>query len=499
MLIVMSGLPGTGKTSVAEELAGHLDVEKLTTDELRRRMDTHPDYSKKHKRSVYAALMKEAGKRLEQGDSVILDGTFFKRDMRRQAEELTRDRHDVFFLIEVICPEDIVKERIEQRYQAGTDASEADFNVYKIMQKQFEKIDHPSFVVDTRDEKAWKEKIKDIANAVRIKQKHRDIIDPIMTESRRLFQTHMSWVVLDGTWARKIKKPVKYSFVDYSTLERRKSFCDRENTLNSMISPDIYKGVEPIIRSNGKVTFSGEGKILDYCVKMKELPQSDRMDYRLEKNSVTKSHVQEIASILFDFHNQSHKAKEEYGRIEAIRDNFQPAFALKDFIQDEIGEGEIMARIHKRVEHFFSRHKDLFKKRNREGRVRRGHGDVRSKNIFVTEEKIYLFDAIEFSEKIASCDVAADLAYLAMDLYFFRHKELADTLVDQYVSLSGDQDLLKMIDFYQCYRAVVQVLVQAYQLQDEDVEKEQKEEAGDLCREYLRLAEEFISKVKSEV
>lgn len=498
MLIVMSGLPGTGKTSVAEELAGHLDIEKLTTDELRRRIDKHPDYSKKHKRSVYAALMEEAGKQLKKGNSVILDGTFFKQDMRRRAEELARDHRDIFFLIEVVCPEDIVKKRIEQRYQAGTDASEADFNVYKIMQNQFEKIDNPDFVVNTRDENAWKEKIKDIANAVRIKQKHRDIIDPILNESRRLFQTHMSWVILDGTWARKIKKPVKYSFVDYSTLERRKSFCNRENALNSMISPDIYKGVEPITCSNGKVTFSGEGKILDYCVKMKELPQSDRMDKRLEENTVTKSHIQDIARILFDFHNQSHKAKEEYGRIEAIRDNFQPAFALTDFIQDEIGEGERMARIHRRVEHFFSRHKDLFKKRNREERVRRGHGDVRSKNIFITEEKIYLFDAIEFSEKIASCDVAADLAYLAMDLNFFRHKELADSLTDQYVSLSGDQDLLKLIDFYQCYRAVVQVLVQAYQLQDEDVEKEQKEEAGELCREYLRMAEEFILKVKSE-
>ncbi len=498
MLIIMSGLPGTGKTSVAKELAGHLGAERLSTDELRRKIDKNQDYSEQHKRSVYAVLMEKAEKILEQRKSVILDGTFFKRDLRQRAEKLARKHGESFFLVEVVCPENIVKRRIEDRYQAGTDASEADYKVYKMMKKQFEDIKDPDFAIDTRNEGKWKAKVQDSANSIRIMKGHKDVIDPLLTEDRRLFQTHMSWVILNGSRARKIKKPVLYSFVDYSTLEKRKRFCHRENMLNSLIAPEIYMGVEPVVRRDGKVEFGGEGEILDYCVKMKELPQKDRMDHRLEQNSVTHDHIQEIARILYDFHNQSHKAGDEYGRIEAIRDNFEPAFALKDFIQDQLGEGERLARIHQSVENFFNRHQDLFKKRNREGRVRRGHGDVRSKNIFITSDKIYLFDAIEFSEKIASCDVAADLAYLAMDLNFFNCNELAGVLVDQYVSLSEDQDLFKLIDFYQCYRAVVQVLVQAYQLRDEDVGKEQKEEAGELCRKYLRLAEDFMLKVNSE-
>jgi aminoglycoside phosphotransferase family enzyme/predicted kinase len=489
MVIIMSGLPGTGKTSVAEDLAGYLGAERLATDELRRKIDQHPDYSKKHKRSVYAALMKEAEKRLEKGKSVILDGTFFKRDMRRRAEELAGEHGKISILIEVVCPEEIVRKRIEDRCQAGTDASEADYKVFKIMQKQFENIDNPDFVVNTSDEKKWKEKVQDIANSIRIKSGHHDIIDPLLTEDRRLFQTHMSWVILDGTWARKIKKPVKYSFVDYSTLEKRKRFCHRENMLNSLISPDIYKGVEPVKRTDGNVSFGGDGETLDYCVKMKELPQEDRMDHRLEQDRVREDHIRKIARILYDFHNRSHKAEEKYGRIDAIRDNFKPAFELRDLVQDQLGEGNRLNRIQENVEDFLTTHQNLFEKRNREGRVRHGHGDARSKNIFISDDNIYLFDAIEFSEKIACCDVAADLAYLAMDLNFFRHSGLAGVLVDHYVSLSGDRDMLKLIDFYQCYRAIVQVLVQAYQLQDEDVGEEQKHEARELCRCYLKLAD----------
>ncbi|MFO7867150.1 MAG: AAA family ATPase [Candidatus Aminicenantes bacterium] len=491
MIIIMSGLPGTGKTSVAGELAGHLGAARLTTDELRRKIDKHPDYSKKHKRSVYAALMEEAAKKLEQGEPVILDGTFFKRDMRRRAGELARKHDESFFLVEVTCPEEVVKKRIEKRYQAGADASEADYKVYKIMGNQFEEIEHPDYVVDTRDEKAWKEKVQDIANRIRVKNRHVEIIDPLMERGGNLFQTHMSWVILDGTYARKIKKPVKYSFVDYSTLERRKRLCHREYHLNFLISPEIYLGVEPIVRENGKVAFSGEGTTLDYCVKMKELPQEDRMDHRLEKNTVSGSHIREIAWILFDFHNRSHKAEDIYAGTEAVRDNFKPVFELSELIQDKLGEEERMDMIRRNVDDFLNRRQDLFEKRKHENKVRHGHGDARTKNIFITENEVFLFDAVEFSEKIASCDVAADLAYLAMDLNFFGRNDLADTLVSRYVSLSGDSDLYKLIDFYQCYRAMVQVLVQAYLLEDEDVGRDQKKKAGELCKRYLELAGDF--------
>ncbi len=493
----MSGLPGTGKTSVAKELAGHLGAVKITTDELRRKIDKHPDYSKKHKRRVYAALMQEGEKRLEQDKIIILDGTFFKQDMRRRAEELARIRDELFFLIEVTCPENVVKKRIENRCQAGTDASEADYKVYKIMQKQFEDIAEPDFIIDTAHEEKWKQTVQDIANNIRIKKGHQSIIEPLLGGKHRLFQTHMSWVILDGTFAWKIKKPVKYSFVDYSTLERRKRFCHREQQLNSMISPDIYLGVEAVKQKNGQTEFGGEGETLEYAVKMKELPQENRMDHRLEKDEVTDNHLREIARILYDFHNRSHKAEEIYGKIETIRDNFNPIFALRDLIQDQLDAGGRLERIQQEVDGFLNKNQTLFGKRNREGHVRHGHGDARSKNIFITDEHIYLFDAVEFSEKIASCDVAADLAYLAMDLHFFGHKKAAGILVDHYVSLSEDKEMLRLIDFYQCYRAMVQVLVQAYLLQDEDVKLEQKQEARELCRQYLQLAEDFLAKVKS--
>ena len=494
MLITISGLPGTGKTSAAKELSQHLKAERLTTDELRSRIDKHPDYSQKHKRSVYAALMEEAEKRLDQGKDVILDGTFFKQDMRQRAKELAQKQNELFYLIKVTCPEETVKERIEKRYQSGSDASEADFKVYKIIQNQFQKIKNPDYVIDTTDEKEWKEKVQDITNRIRVKTRHQELIEPLLENGRHLFQTHMSWVILDGEYARKIKKPVKYSFADYSTPVKRKRFCHRENNLNSLISPDIYLGVESIVKKDNTIEFGSQGEILDYCVKMKELPQEDRMDHRLKKNQVSPEDIQKIAQILFDFHNRSHTAEEHYGTVEAIKENFKPAFELQEFIQNKLDKGKHIDSIRNNVENFLKHHQDLFQKRINQEKIRHGHGDVRSKNIFITNDKIYLFDAIEFSEKIACCDVAADLAYLAMNLNFFGRKELAKILIKHYVSLSNDQDFLKLVNFYQCYRAMVQVLVQSYIMKDEDVSEDKKEEAAELCQQYLSLAEDFSKK-----
>jgi len=495
MLVITSGLPGTGKTSVAKELSKHLKAERLTTDELRGRIDKHPDYSQKHKRSVYAALIQEGEKRLNQGENVILDGTFFKQDMRQRARDLAKKHEEIFFLIEVTCPEEIVKERIEERYQSGSDASEADFKVYKIIQNQFEEIKDPDYIIDTSDENEWKEKALDLTNRIRVKTRHKEMIDPLLEEGHQLFQTHMSWVILDGKYARKIKKPVKYSFADYSTPAKRKRFCHRENILNSLISPDIYLGVEFIVKKDHSIEFGAKGDVMDYCVKMKELPQEDRMDHQLKKNQVTEDHIQKITEILFDFHNRSHTAEKIYGTVKSIRENFKPAFELREFIQQKTGKGKQVDSIQTNVEKFLELHRDLFQKRIDQEKIRHGHGDVRSKNIFITQRKIYLFDAIEFSEKIACCDVAADLAYLAMDLNFFGHKKLAETLIDHYISLSNDPDFYKLANFYQCYRAIVQVLVQSYIMKDEDVNEDKKKEAADLCQKYLELAEKFSSKI----
>jgi hypothetical protein len=494
MLVTISGLPGTGKTSVAKQLSGQLKADRLTTDELRSQIDKHPDYSQKHKRSVYAALMKEAEKRLEKGQNVILDGTFFKQDMRQRAKDLAQKHDEQFYLIKIICPEETVKQRIEKRYQSGTDASEADFKVYKIIQNQFQKIKGPDYIIDTGNENEWKDKVVDVANRIRVKNRHDEMIEPLLGKGTQLFQTHMSWVILDGTYARKIKKPVKYSFADYSTLVKRKRFCHRENNLNSLISPEIYLGVEFIVKKDHTIEFGSTGKVLDYCVKMKELPQEDRMDHRLKKNQVSKKHIQQITEILFDFHQRSHTAEEKYGTVEAIKENFKPVFELREFIQQKLEKRKQVDSIQNNVENFLKHNQDLFQKRIEKEKIRHGHGDVRSKNIFITKDKIFLFDAIEFSEKIACCDVAADLAYLAMDLNFYGHKKLAKILIDHYVSLSNDQDFLDLVNFYQCYRAMVQVLVQAYIIQDEDVSKDKKSKAVNLCQQYLSLAKDFSHK-----
>lgn len=306
----------------------------------------------------------------------------------------------------------------------------------------------------------------------------------------RMLQTHISWVFLTGKYAYKVKKPVDFGFLDYTTLEKRKGFCKKELEINRKLSGDMYVGVLPINEFGGNVRINGPGEAIDYAVKMKELPQDSLMNNLLDKNLVGTDAMDKIVDMLLGFYSRTETFRDpnSVGSFSTVKFNWKENFKqTSPFIGKTIGRKDFET-IRNNVEIFMSEKKPLFDRRLGEGRVKWCHGDLHSGNIFVLPDKICIFDAIEFNERFACSDVAGDLAFLAMDLEH-RHKNfLSDYLLKKYVEKSGDSGIRDFMGFYKCYRAYVRGKVTGFKMNDPSVPEDEKKEARDAAQVYFQLA-----------
>ena len=311
-------------------------------------------------------------------------------------------------------------------------------------------------------------------------------------EEIMLIQTHISFVFLTGRHAYKIKKPVNFGFLDFTSLAKRRFYCEEEVRINSAISPDLYLGVVPISRgADGRIRVGGEGEVLEYAVKMRELPQTAMMSRLLERRAVTGGHMDTIAKRLAEFHKEARSGAgvDEYGSVDQIRHNW-----VENFDQTRVLRGTLIAMrdfdyMEAKVLGFVEREAGLFSERVRQGKVRECHGDLHSGNIFILDG-IHIFDAIEFNKAFSCSDVAAEVAFLAMDLEFHGRADLAEHFIDRYVEYSGDRGLLALLPFYKCYRAYVRGKVTSFRLHDPNIPAGEKAEAEALAKRYFRLAME---------
>ena len=311
----------------------------------------------------------------------------------------------------------------------------------------------------------------------------------------RLIQTHISWVLLDGAHAYKIKKPVRFSFVDYTTPAKRLSYCRREIAVNSRLSPELYIGVVPVRDDAGAVSFGGPGRTVDHAVEMLEMPQGSRLDRLVARGRVGPDDIMRIVRRLCAFHAEARIAARRYGSPRAVREGFEHAFRLKALIEREFGAGAALEHIEEKVDGFLIAHAGLFRERVRQGRIRHCHGDLRMSNIFLDGETVHIFDAVEFNPGLASTDVAADVAYLAMDLRYCGKRGLAERLIDAYAECAADEGLRALTDFYQCYRALVRLLVESLAIADPAIGARRKRGARQAARRYLALAESFARRL----
>lgn len=309
-----------------------------------------------------------------------------------------------------------------------------------------------------------------------------------------LVQTHISFVLPVGEFVYKWKKPVDFGFVNFSTLARRKHFCEEELRLNRRLCPEVYLGLTWLSREGASFRLRGEGEIVEYGVKMARLPEEAMMNRVIATGGVERKHLDTIIDILVPFYRQADGGGRvrANGRPQAVARNIYDNFAqTKRFIGGTaLGTGRF-ARIKAFAESFLRR-EELFAERIAAGCIRDCHGDLYSGNICLAD-KISIFDCIEFNENLRFIDYAADVAFLAMDLDFHGYAGLSDYFIDRFIAAMGDPGLRRMLNFYKCYRAYVRGKVGVLTAADPGLAEHKAEAAMATAAKYFQLAETYAA------
>jgi aminoglycoside phosphotransferase family enzyme len=306
-----------------------------------------------------------------------------------------------------------------------------------------------------------------------------------------LIQTHISLVFLTNNYVYKVKKAVNFGFLDFSTLEKRLFFCEKELELNGRLCPDIYLGVVSINKS-AAIKIEGGGETVEYALKMKRLPQERIMTLLLKEGKVDKKTIDDISRIVAQFHSKAQSSPEitQFGSLKIVKTNWDENFAqTTKYINQTIPQTEFQF-LQTKINGFMENNKSLFENRMADKRIRDCHGDLHSGNIFITD-KICIFDAIEFNDRFRYSDVTADVAFLAMDLDFQQRSDLARHFIDRYIAYSKDPQLLQLLPFYKCYRAYVRGKVISFKLDDPNITAHEKASAIKEAQAYFKLAAEY--------
>ena len=485
MLILISGLPGTGKSRISRELSSKLAAVHISSDSIRKKMLEKRTYSEEEKALIYKEMVSQVSSSLSEGKNVVADATFYRESLRREMREAANNAGTDFFIVECILPEEKVKERISSR--RGGD-SEAKFAEYLIVKKAFEPFTGQRITIDTS--LSVEESVQTILRSVSgiagiLEELKKPAAYPHPISNPQLIQTHISWVFLTGEYVYKIKKPVKFSFLDFSTREKRKALCAEEVRLNRRLCPDVYLEVVPITM-NKHPSFGGSGFPMDYAVKMRQLPAEKMMSNMLAKGEVNESHIRSIARIIADFHSKIEVIHDQkYASPEMCWNQVYDLCYTRETAEKACGMGEKIDFILKKSEEFIKKNRSLFLERQQKGFIRDCHGDLHSGNIFLTEPPI-IFDCIEFSRDFRYNDTASEIAFMAMDLDAHGRKDFSQSFISEYVRLSGDSFLHSIINYYLCYRANVRAKIAALTYAQHPSEEEKKK-----IEKYLLLAEEY--------
>jgi hypothetical protein len=314
---------------------------------------------------------------------------------------------------------------------------------------------------------------------------------PLRPTAVGFVQTHISYVFLADDEVYKVKKPVHFSFVDFSTLERRRHFCHEEVRLNRRLAPHVYLGVVAICRAGATYRLGSEddAAAVEYAVRMRRLPADRTLDQLLDRGEVTPPMVDQLARRLADFHRQADGGPHvtANGDVAAIVAVLEDNFAGMRPFHDVTIAGADDDAIQKFSLEFLRQWEALFRRRQAEHRIRDCHGDLHSEHICFDGEPI-IFDCIEFNPKFRYCDTASEIAFLAMDLDYHERPELARQLVSAYATHADDPELPRLVPFYQCYRAYVRGKVDSLKSAEEEVEAAERERASASARRHFALA-----------
>jgi len=291
------------------------------------------------------------------------------------------------------------------------------------------------------------------------------MLDPVFyprrpsTVSHR--ETHISHLFFAGDLVYKIKKDVRYSFVDYSTLARRLFFLQEELRLNRRLAPSVYLGILPISHDEYGWQLGSDAQIAEYALVMRRLPERRMLDYLLDTGQATSAMMDQVAATLAPFHAAAANGRKvrTFGAPERIRAVWTENLSdLEPFVGRTV-DARTLAAIRAFGDEFLSRNYELMLRRWLEGYTREVHGDLHCEHICFAPEGIQIYDCVEFSRRFRYIDVASEVAFLTMDLQARGAADYAERFVRRYVELSTDADVPKLLPFYECYRALVRAKV----------------------------------------
>lgn len=318
---------------------------------------------------------------------------------------------------------------------------------------------------------------------------------PHKPKAVRLIQTHASWVFVAPPYAFKVKKSVNFGFLDFSTLEKRRQCCEREVELNRRLSPWAYLGVVPIGRLGNRLVWGSPpgSTVVEYAVQMQELDPEGFLDHRLARGSVRRSDLDRVAAVLIEFYRKQipTSAMESWGRRSRLRLSTEENFRqTRPFIGTNITAAAWKA-IRDYTNRFYREHADLFQSRVEEQWIRDCHGDLRLEHVHFSRRGLQIFDCIEFNDRFRYVDVANDIAFLAMDFDFQGRSDLASYLVTTLASGLGDSGMLRLMDFYKCYRAYVRGKVECLRSLAPTASRVERQESAVKARRYFQLSLQY--------
>lgn len=317
---------------------------------------------------------------------------------------------------------------------------------------------------------------------------------PDKTKDVFVVQTHISIVFVADEFVYKVKKPVNFGFLDFSTLEKRSFYCHQEVNLNRRLAKDIYLDVLPI-------TFDGEthslkggpGNVVEYAVKMRRVPDESLMKSFFKSGKLQGAHLKKIAEVLADFHVNAIRSNEidQFGRPEKFKMNTDENFEQTErFIGITVREVDFKA-LKKWTNEFFVSNVNIFHERIKAGKIRDCHGDLHMEHICLTKD-LPILDCIEFNDRFRYSDIIADIAFLLMDLEYNGGDSFSKVLWDCYKDKTGEKQVDLLLTFYKVYRAFVRGKVNSFQIDDAGIPADKKAEAVQKAIKYFQLARSYI-------
>jgi len=306
----------------------------------------------------------------------------------------------------------------------------------------------------------------------------------------RVLETHISWVLLTGEYAYKIKKPVNLGFLDFSSLELRRHYCEEELRLNRRFAPELYLDLAEIRGTPAAPRVGGDGPVLEYAVRMREFPQASLASRALAGGTFGAAEVDALAALVAQFHAGAPRTREQesFGTPDAVLSaaiqNFEQMLPLARAAPDD----RALRALRLWTGREFEARSGVFAARRKQGFVRECHGDLHLGNIVLLEGRPVPFDCIEFNDRLRWIDVMSEAAFLAMDLEDRGRRDLAWRFLNRYLEATGDYAGLAVLPFYLVYRALVRAKVHLMRSRQSGLRRPERARLTRAFEDYLRLA-----------